>query len=150
MLNSLSLLLAMVGHSLPSPKPGPDCGAKRPEMRFFVIFVRGLTVRRDPTWQGLDFAPDDSFSVHPVTSDSLCLLAKTTLVRHLDYSTAPNEILLVSAGRDFVAQWAPYYDPVGEFRATYAFDSTLTKVLFPCPDATAPIKGQECPPRKPK
>lgn len=87
------------------------------------------------TWNGLKLQRADTATIQVVHDDSLCAAALRALRAHLiDPRMVPRGIRMASVGSYFVAQ------SIGdgsrnEFQHyIFLFDSTLTKVLFPCRD----------------
>lgn len=138
MLTTLSALVAVLSVGSPTPHAAAGCVRNHSEMAGFMMLVRWNVARKPAgVWHGLAFTASDSFTVRAVESDSLCDLANQTLRNYLPANMMPSRILLVSVGKYYVAEWAPDGPTHSEFRPQYFFDSTLTKVLFPCKDGYA-------------
>lgn len=137
-MTTLSALLTVLTVGPSTQHVAPGCVRNHSEMSAFLLLVR-WNVARKPVgvWHGLAFTAADSFTVRPVENDSLCDLARETLRNYLPADMMPARMLLVSAGKYYIAQWAPDGPTHSEFRPQYFFDSTLKKVLFPCKDGFA-------------
>lgn len=138
MIMILSAFLALSA-AVPSTRHvAQGCLRNHSEMPAFILNVRSNILRKPArSWHGLEFTPADTSTVRPVENDSLCDLARVALQTYLPTTMMPPEFLLVTAGKYYVAEWAPKGPTRSEFRPQYFFDSTLKKVLFPCKNGFA-------------
>lgn len=118
----LPVALALLTFGRSTPHIAQGCVRNHSEMSAFVQIVR-WNIQRKPigSWHGLELTPADTSTVRPVDNDSLCDLAEETLRSYLPPDMMPPEILLVSAGKYFVAEWAPKGPTHSEFRPQYFF-----------------------------
>jgi hypothetical protein len=132
MLAALGIVLGLAGHG----RRGPGCLPYDRDMYGLVIRVRA-NVAHGKTWDGITWTGVDTFTVQPVQTDSLCDRALQAVNSFVD-KTAPSveRIRLVATGRYFVAEYAPVGPYHSEFLPQFVLDSTLTKVLYPCANAT--------------
>ena len=138
MMTPFSAFLAVLAVGPSTPHAAPGCVRNHREMPDFIMLVRWNMARKPVgAWHGLDFTGADTSAVRPVENDSLCDLARETLRNYLPANMMPSRILLVSAGKYYIAEWAPDGPTHSEFRPQYFFDSTMKRVLFPCKDGFA-------------
>jgi hypothetical protein len=117
----------------------PGCMPVDRDMDGLVMRIRAQVGSSETgTWQGVSIVAADSFTIRPVTNDSLCRLALETLNAYLSPELPRvNRIRLIYLKTHFLAEQAPEGPTHSEFYPQFLFDGTLKKVLFPCPDGRA-------------